>query len=225
MLISTHLLTWLCIENIRYNILNVSNCTLIWSTRRRCHCARSLYALPACTNFDLFIWFISAKKICLPSWNCRPYQLLLRRVRSWAREKSPFPLLQGRFLQSSHHNLARPWTLVAQSLYGVFPVSLGQFVSVTYPRRTDGSRDLKRFGREEKWGLGNRQGHWQKLYFFSALWKRGKKTLHFRPFSETIADSPLLLTSLLFIPEVGYYKLGVCPAMRRGGGGMGDWGS
>lgn len=178
MLISTHLLTWLCIENIRYNILDVSNCTLIWSTKRRCHCARSLYALPARTNFDLFIWFISAKKICLPSWNCRPYLLLLRRVRSWAREKSPFPLLQGSYRVDFFNHLII-----------ILPV-LGQ---------------------------------WQKLYFFSALWKRGKKTLHFRPFSETIADSTLILTSLLFIPEVGYYKLGVCPAMRRGGGGMGLW--
>ena len=43
-------------------------------------------------------------------------------------------------------------TLPSPSLYGVFPVPLGQFVSVTYPRRTfsHGSRDLKRFGREEK---------------------------------------------------------------------------
>ena len=40
-------------------------------------------------------------------------------------------------------------------------------------------------------------GHWQKLYFFSALWKRGKKTLHVRLFSETIADSPLLNISSL----------------------------
>ena len=40
-------------------------------------------------------------------------------------------------------------------------------------------------------------GHWQKLYFFSALWKRRKKTLHIRLFSETIADSPLLNISSL----------------------------
>ena len=52
--------------------------------------------------------------------------------------------------------------------------------------------------------------------------KEGKR--HFT--SDRLARQLLIhpyLTSLLFIPEVGYYKLGVCPAMRRGGGGMGPW--
>lgn len=178
MLISTHLLTWLCIENIRYNILDVSNCTLIWSTKRRCHCARSLYALPARTNFDLFIWFISAKK----------FVYLLEIVDHICCFFVGWGLGHVKSLRFLYYRVD-----FFNHLIIILPVL----------------------------------GHWQKLYFFSALWKRGKKTLHFRPFSETIADSPLLLTSLLFIPEVGYYKLGVCPAMRRGGGGMGlwDWGS
>ena len=64
-------------------------------------------------------------------------------------------------------------------------------------------------------------GHCQKLYFFSALWKKGKKT-HLT--SDRLARLLLIhryLTSLLFFPEVGYYKLGVCPTMWRGGGGNG----
>ena len=52
---------------------------------------------------------------------------------------------------------------VAQSLYGVFPGLLGQFTSVTYPRRTGGkrlrsdhvTRSALAVRNNEVWGLGN----------------------------------------------------------------------
>ena len=65
--------------------------------------------------------------------------------------------------------------VLAWSLYCVFSVPLGQFVSVTYSRRTGGHgpRDLKRFGCEEKWGLGTRQVAYERV--FEAVFDWAKK--------------------------------------------------
>ena len=83
------------------------------------------------------------------------------------------PSMTKWWVTSAGNGLSR--FILAKSLYGVFPVPLGQFVSVTYARRTGGhrSRDLKRFGREQKWGLGTRQ-----VLFLKSWWvlSRGRIT-------------------------------------------------
>lgn len=177
MLISTHLHTSLCIENIRYNILNVSNYTLIWSTRRRCHCARPL-----------------------PIAHSRQVQILI-----YLFDLSP----RKRFVYLLE--------IVDHICCFFVGGDLGHVKSLRFLNfRVDFLNHLII--------ILPVLGHCQKLYFFSALLgKEGKR--HFT--SDRLARQLLIhpyLTSLLFIQEVGYHKLGVCPALRRGGGGMEPWG-
>ena len=68
------------------------------------------------------------------------------------------------------------YTSIAQSLYGVFPVPLGQFVSVTYPRRTGGehfrtdhvTRNALAARKNDAQGLGKYEhslDHFVRLFF------------------------------------------------------------